>query len=83
VCPGNSSTTTAESLIVFSNDDALYDMVEIDSDEEEDDITYRLRRWPVCFTRATSPAARRGVRVAISDEEAMGSLHQRIKVFRP
>jgi hypothetical protein len=42
VCHGNSSTNAAESLTVFSDDDALDGAVAADDDEEEDDITYRL-----------------------------------------
>jgi hypothetical protein len=56
MCPGNKSITVTESLTIFSEDGALDDAVTADNDEEEDDITYHLRRRAFSFTRASSSA---------------------------
>jgi hypothetical protein len=45
--------------MVFTNDGAFDDVVEVDGDKEEDDIMYRLCRRAVCFTWASSLAAKK------------------------
>jgi hypothetical protein len=83
-CTRTNCTTATESLIVFSDDETFDDTVAADGDEEEDDITYHLRRRAVCFTRASSPVATVGKHVTVcSGREAKVFVSQRIKVFPP